>query len=325
VAIGDSALLYGQETTYGTAATLTKAYEALSDPWKLRQEYMETRGFRAGIQAMSSARTFPVKQGAEGSIAVDVQNKAMGLLLRDMFVTTTGPTQQGGTTAWQSTHATGAGGPTTSATIQMIRADVGGTTTPFTHLGCMCTGWELSQEVNGKLNVTASYDAQDVTTATAAGTPAYASGADLTTFHWGHCSVTVNAVAVDQRRIQLSADYKQATDRRFLRASYLKKKPTSNELPAYSGELEGEFESTTHYDRFVSGAVVPAVFKWEGATISGAHKFTFQVDLPAIQYRGESPEVALNELPKQTIPFVVLWDGASPAITVTYKTTDVAF
>lgn len=325
MAIGDSALMYGQESTYGTAASLTKAYEAQTDPWKLRQEYMETRGFRAGLQAMSASRTFPVKQGGEGAIAVDVQNKGMGLLLRDLFVTTTGPTQQAATPAYQSTHATGTGAPTTSATIQMLKAAVGGSTFAHTHLGCMATGWEITQEVNGKLMLTANYDSQDVSTATAAGTPVYPSGSDLSTFHWGNCSVTVNAVSVDFRRLTVTADYKQATDRRFLRASYLKKKPVSNELPAYTGEFEGEFEDNTQYDRFVSGAVVPAVLLWEGATISGSHKFTFKVDLPAIQYRGESPEVALDALPKQTIPFVVLWDGTNPAITVTYKSTDTAF
>lgn len=323
MAIGDSALMYGQESTYGTAATLAKAYEGLADNFKLNQEYMETRGFRAGIQAMSSSRTFPVKQGGEGAIQVDVQNKGMGLLLRDMFTTTTGPTQQAATTAYVSTHATGTGGPTTSATIQMLRASVGGTTFPHTMLGSVCTGWELTQEVGGMLNMTSNYDAQDVSTATGAGTPVYPT--TPTTFHWGNCGVTVNAGAVDFRRLSLTANYNMATDRRFLKSSFLKKKPVTNELPAFEGELEGEFEDNTHYDRFVSGAVVPAEFKWTGALIEGAHNYEFKVNLPAIQYRGESPEVALDSLPVQRVPFVVLWDGTNPAVTVTVKSTDTTF
>jgi hypothetical protein len=319
----DTPLVYGAETTYGTASvTLTRGYEAKVDAWKKSVEYMETRGFRSGLQAMSAGRTIAVPTGGSGTLNVDVFNKSMGMLLRDMFVTTTGPTQQGATTAWLTTFATGAGGPTTSATIQQNRVGVTGTSFAFTHLGCLCTGWELSQEVGGKLELVSNFDFQDVSTVVGAGTPVYA--ATPTVFHWGNCVVSIGGSAVDMKSISLTANYNMATDRRFLKGSTLKSKPVTAQLPSFEGTIEGEFLDLTQYNRFVSGAEVVAQFKWTGALIEGAHNFEFTVDMPAIQIRGESPEVSLDDFPKQSIPFVVLWNGTNPAITVSTKSTDVA-
>jgi hypothetical protein len=270
---------------------------------------------------MSSARTVAVPTGAAGTVNLDVFNKGMGLLLRDMFVTTTGPTQQGATTAWVATFATGAGGPTTSATIQQNRVGVTGTSFAFTHLGCVCTGWELTNEVGGKLELVSNFDCQDVSTSVGAGTPVYA--ATPTVFHWGNGVVTIAGSPVDMKSVRLAANYNMATDRRFLKGTTLKSKPVTAQLPTYEGTIDGEFLDLTQYNRFVSGAEVTANWKWTGALIEGAHNFEFQVDMPAIQFRGDSPEVSLEDFPKQSIPFVVLWNGSSPAITVSIKTTDV--
>jgi hypothetical protein len=324
MSIADLALHYGTESTYGTAATLTKSYETQVDDWKRAHEYLQSQGFIGGQHTIRKARSVPVNMGGSGSIQIDVLNKSMGLLLRDMFGATTGPTLLTGT-AYQSTHATAAN-YSRSATIQTIRTKVDGTTQQFTHKGCVCTGWEFNCEAGteGFLNMKAMFDVQDIDTTTAAGSNAYAAAADP--FHWGQCVVTVGGSAVDMRKLNLKGDYKLNTDRRFLRGNMLKKQPRLGDIPEFTGELEGEFENLTQYTNFVNGTSLVAQFKWTGALISGAHFFEFVIDMPSIQYTGESPEQSLTDSPKQTLPFVVLHDDATgPAITVSLKSTDVTF
>lgn len=320
MAVTDVALHYGAESTYGTAASLTRSFEAKTDEWKRKQEWLESVGFRAGIHTLRSDRSVTINMGAEGAIELDVLNKGMGLLLRDLFSTTTGPTQQGATTAYVQTHAVSKDGPLTSSTIQMIRPFADGSTQQFTHKGCSCTGWELTCETGQFLVLKAMFDAQDVDTTTAAGTATYP--ASTSPFHWGQCVVTVAGGAVDMRKLSLKADYGMNTDRRFLKGSVLKKQPRRSKLPTYEGSLEGEFESLAHYNRFVSGGPFTAQFKWTGALIEGVHNFEFTVDMPAIEYRGESPQVSLDEMPKQEVPFRVLHDGTNAAMTITVKSTD---
>jgi hypothetical protein len=106
----------------------------------------------------------------------------------------------------------------------------------------------------------------------------------------------------------------------------LKKKPRLGDIPEFTGELEGEFESMAHYNNFVSGAIFTAQFKWTGALIVSGHNYEFQLDMPAIQYLGDTPAASLTDSPIQPLPFVVLHDEVvGPAITLTLKSTDTVF
>lgn len=327
MSIADLALHYGTESTYGTAATLTRSYETQIDDWKRAQEYLQSQGFVGGQHTIRKARSVPVNMGGSGSIQVDFLNKGMGLLLRDIFGASA-IAQQGGTIAWLQTHDTAAAGPTRSATIQALRGFVDGGTQAFTYLGCVAKGWELNCEASagkeGFLNLKAEFDSRDARTDVSAGSNNYTANADP--FHWQQAAVTVAGGAVDFKKVNLKADYKMNVDRRFLGTTFLKKKPRLGDIPEFTGELQGEFESITQYDRFVSGAIVSAVFKWTGALIVSGHFFDVEVTCPAIQYTGDTPEASLTDSPAITLPFVVLHDDAvGPAITLKYKSSDVAF
>jgi hypothetical protein len=275
------------------------------------------------METLRSDRSTVINLGAEGAIQVDWLVNSMGLLLRDLFASSTGPTLVGSTDAYELVLNTSQDGPSTSATVQIVRPFVDGSSQQFTYKGSVCTGWEITQELDKPLVVKAMFDAQDSDTTTAAGSANY-SAADTTFFHWGDCDVTIDGGAVDFKKLSLKADYKPNTDRRFLRGSVLKKIPRVASTPEYTGELEGEFESLAHYNRFTGGDIVPAVFTWTGAQIEVGHNYSVVIDLAAIQYRGETPEASLTELPKQTVPFKVLDDGVNPAIKVTVKSTDSA-
>lgn len=320
----DNAILVGKESTYGTAATLTRAYEGKADTFKRSQEYIDSVGMRGGMHAQLSTRSVPVNMGGEGAIEVDVAKTGFGLLFQSMLGTTTGPTQQATTTAYKSTFSSSADGPADSWTVQVQRVDVGGTVRSFTHVGSTMTGWSLSQEVGGLLVATFNFDFQDVVTNVAAGTPVYTATGSALPFNWTQASATWNSAAIDLTNFSLDADLGFKTDRRFLRASALKKKPVRAAIPTFTGTAEMEFEGLTQYDAFVAGTVAPLVVTWQAETIQSTYKFEVKLTCAAVQFTGESPEVSLDDVGVQSLPFKVLHNGTDPAVKIEYTSTDSA-
>jgi hypothetical protein len=269
----DNALLVGKESTYGTAAALSRAYEGKSDSFKRAQEFLTSTGFRGGMHTQLATRSVPVNMGGEGSIEVDVQPTGFGLLFQSMLGGTTAPAQQGATTAYKSTFVSTAAGPTDSWTVQMQRVDAGGTVRSFTHLGSTMTGWKFTQETDGLLGVEFMFDFQDVVTSVSAGTPTYV---DSLPYAWTQAAATWDGTAVDLTKLELEGSLGFNTERRFLRGSALKKKPVRASVPEFKGSAEMEFESLTHYNAFVSGETAPLVLTWTGDEIDVALRLRAQ-------------------------------------------------
>lgn len=316
----DNALLVGKESTYGTAVTLTRAYEAKVDSWKRSQDFLTSQGFRGGLHTQMSTRSVPVNLGGEGTIEVDVQPTGMGLLLQSMLGTVSGPTQQAATTAYKSTFASSAAGPVDSWTVQMQRVDIGGTVRSFTHKGSVMTGWKLSQPVDGMFGAELMFDFQDVATDVAAGTPTYVSSLPYT---WQQCSATWNGSPITLESWDLEANLGFKTDRYRL-SSVLKQRPIRAAVPEFTGTMSMDFDGLDQYNAFAAGTIAPLVVTWTGANIASTYDFEVKVTMPAVQFQGDSPEVSLSELPKQSLPYKVLYNGTDPAVTITYQSTDTA-
>lgn len=319
----DAAVLLGAETVYGTPVALSRAYEAKADNFAINMEYMESVGFRAGMETLRSDRRKPVAMGGEGTIEVDVLDKGMGLVWQSLLGGAAGPTVIGVTTAYRQIFTSTSDAPSGSYTVQVQRPDSAGTIRSFTHHGSMIKDWKLSQSVGKFLSVEMNFDFEEVETATAAGTVTYP--ANALDFDWTQCAVTVGGNAVDASAYELSADLGLKTDRHFLRGSALKKQPKRGGVPSYEGSLDAEFTDLTHYASFVAGTIVPIVATWTGRTISGAETARVIVTLAACQFNGESPSVSLDDMPKQSLPFKVLDNGTDPAVQVEYISADIAF
>ncbi len=320
----DAAIHIGEESTYGSPVTPTRSFEGKADGFKTKREPLESVGMRAGMHTVRSDRVVWQNMGSEGTLELDVLNKGFGMILRTLLGTEAGPTQQAATPAYlQTFNSSASASPNKPLTIQIIRPQVGGTNTPFTHHGCITTGWKLSQKVNDFCVLEIDFDSEDVDTSTAAATAAYP--ANSSPFHWGQCRVQVGGVDFEPRSFEFSADLGLKTDRRYLRNSDLKKQPLRGARPTYAGKLEADFESMTRYDEFVAGTVTSLTATWTGAVISGAYSFLLRLTLPAIQWTGESPEAKTDDLSMQPLPFKVLWDGNNVAVRLEYQSTDTAF
>jgi hypothetical protein len=320
----DNAILVGKETTYGTAASLTRAYEGKADTFKRQQEFLASVGFRGGMQAQLHTRSVPVNMGGEGTIEVDVTPAGYGLLFQSMLGTVAGPSVVTAP-ARRSTFATNSDGPTDHWTIQTQRVDATGTIRSFTHLGCVMTGWSLSQELDGLLGATFNFDFQDVSTATAAGTPTYTATSDRLPYAWTQCKATWGGADIDLTSWSLDCDLGMKTDRRFLRGNELKKKPVRASVPTFEGTMQMEFESLTQYNAFTAGTVAPLVLTWTGPIIVAAIREELKITIPSVQFQGDSPEVSLDAMPTQPLPYKVLWNPAgtpTAAVTIEYTNQD---
>jgi len=318
----DTSILLGKEVTYGTAVTLTDAFEGKADTYKRVHEYIDSVGFRAGMETLRSDRRTLVNMGGEGTLDIDVLTTGWGFLLQAMLGSVSGPTQEAATAAYTTTATSTAADPDDSFTLQIQRVDASGTLQSYTHQGGVITGWTLEQAVGGLLTASYDIDFEDVDTSTGNGTPAYA--ASNTPFDWVMSSATLDSVATPLMDMSLTADLALKTDRRFLRTSALKKQPVRSGMPSYEGSITLEYDGQVEYNDFVAGNVVPIVFTWTGAQIEGAHYEEITITLAACQYTGDAPVSSLDDLPTLSMPFKVLDNGTAAAVVITYKSTDTA-
>jgi hypothetical protein len=315
----DASIGIGREDSYGTLSTVVEGYEGKADSWKTSREFIESVGFRAGMQTARADRRRIVNMGGEGELEVDLLDAGASSLFLAAFDKVTVSTANGIKTTVAET-STDSASPSFSA--QMVRPTVDGTKVGYRHVGCVATEWELTAEVENAVALTVTFDFQDVTHTQAAAqiiAPTYP--AESYPYDWTRTAITLTragaSVPMDVSKFSVSADRGMKTDRRFLRSNQLKKKPTRNAMPSYEGELEGEFsaDSLGLYEAFIAGEVCGLVLDLDGVLPSSALK----IECPAIQFTGESPESAVDEVTVHTLPFRVLDPGTgAAAIKATY-------
>ncbi|WP_328950476.1 phage tail tube protein [Streptomyces sp. NBC_00184] len=315
----DASIGIGQEDTYGTLSPIVEGYEGQADSWKTTREFIESVGFRAGMQTARADRRNIVNMGGEGELEVDLLDAGAGSLLRSAFDKVTVTDAAGvRTTVLETSDVSEA--PSFSA--QMVRPGTDGSKVAYKHLGCVATEWSLSAEVEEAVKLSVSFDFQDVThTSDSAQVVAPVYPADAFPYDWTRTSVVLSrggsAVAFDATSLELTGELGMKTDRRFLRANELKKKPIRNAVPTYEGTLEGEFSAASLglYEAFIAGEVCSVKVTFAGV-LAGA---SLTVEAPAIQFTGESPEASTDEVTVHNLPFRVLDPGDSTAaIKLTY-------
>ncbi len=320
----DAAIMVGTESTYGAVVALTRAFEGKADTFKREQVRLESVGMFANLQAQRSANVVEIDMGGTGSLELDVMRNGFGQLLTSLLGTTVGPIQQAATTAYLQTFTSDDAGSAVSYTIQHIRPEIVATQ-QYTHVGCVTTGWKLSQTVGGLCLLNMDFDFQDSETSTAAGSPVYVAGSP---YNWTQAKFEVDSVEVDIKSFEFTADLAMHTDRRYMSAAGdiapLKSAPIRRGLPEYSGSVAIDVVDTARYDEWVAGTVVALDMTWTGALIETPHNYELKLSIPEAVWTGESPEASISDLTTQALPFKVLWADSGAAVTLTYMATDTA-
>ncbi|GAA0660369.1 hypothetical protein GCM10010193_09150 [Kitasatospora atroaurantiaca] len=315
----DASIGIGAESDYGTAATALTGYEGKSDSWKVSREFIESVGFRAGLQTARADRRTIINMGGEGELELDLLDVGAGDVLRAVFDKHTA-TDAGGKTTHVLETGVYSGAP--SWTAQMVRPTVEGTRVAYKHIGCVATEFTLTADLKGAVGLKVGFDFQDVShTKVPAQILAPVYPASARAYDWTRTALTLKragvSAPVDASKLEIKADLGLKTDRRFLRGSSLKRKPVRAAVPTFEGSFEGEFTDATLplYEAFLAGEILGLTIDLAGLTPGTSMRWEF----PAIQLTGESPEASVDDVTAMKLPFRVLDPGdGSPAMRVTY-------
>lgn len=312
----------GIESTYGTAATFDRSHEFISESFGCTRKSINSKALRAGAYTSLSARRVTTTRTVEGSVTMEVVTKGMGSIFRSMFGAAATPVQQGATTAYLQTHTLVDDPPT--LTFQVLRPKVTGAEHYFTYEGCRCTGWEMDIKPDAALMLKVDYDGEDESDAVSAGAGAYPTG--LAAFHYGQGTIKKGDSALANiLSAKISAKYGFATDRYYLGGAGLKAKPVRNNFVEISGSLDVEWaDETALYDVWVAGTSVDIDFEFVGAQIALPYNNYVKIALPTTFLDGDAPTVKGPDILTYSVPFTALYDGSTPAITLTYMSTDAA-
>lgn len=306
-----------EESTYGTPVTVDRFFEFISETLKLDVGRIESKGLRAGQRVLRSDRWAAGKRSVGGDISMELANKSFGRWFKHAFggVATSQPDAVGNPTVYKHTFTPG--DIPTAQTIQVGRPDTSGTVRPFTYHGCKIASWELACQVDDFATLKASILAEDEDTATGLAAATYPASLALMTFVQG--TLTVAGGALDVRTATVQGNNGLAEGRYFL-GSALRKNPLEAALRPYSGQLSGEFESLTAYNRFVNGTEAELVLLFQGATISTTYKFETKITAN-VRFDGETPTVGGPDILALNLPYKVV-DNSTTSIKIEYQTTD---
>lgn len=310
-------LMFGEESTYGTAVTPNRTYEFVNEKLKNDIGRVESKAVRQGQRFMRSDRWAAGKKDVGGDCEFEVANKSFGLLFKHMFggVATSQPDNVGAPTVYKHTFTPG--DLPTSLTGQVGRPDVGGTVRPFTYHGLRISDWELSCAVGEILGLKSTFIGQDEETATALATPAYPASLGLLTFVQG--TLTIGGSGQDIKSFSLKGASGLKGDRYFL-GSQLRKQPLEGEMRDCSGKFDAEFESLTAYTRYTAGTEAQIVLLFQGDTIASTYHYEAKVTAN-VRFDGTTPSVDGANIIQQDLPFKVV-DNGTLSVKLEYQTTD---
>lgn len=309
----------GEESAYGTAATVARFLEFNSEGLDADVGIIESRGLGTG-RFLRTDREKRYVKSAGGQVEFDVQTKGFGLLLKHCLGSYANTLVAGSErSAVITPDANALKG--LSLTLQVGKPDITGVSRPFTYEGGKVVDWQLKCALDEALKLATTFDFKTVQTATALAVASYPAGSEVFVFTEGQ--LTVAGVTTFVKSASVKGTNALATERRGL--GNVKREPLANGEAVIDGELECEFEDLGAYADWVAGTQAQLVLTFTSPTvIAGGGPFKLTVTLPKVAYRGSTPKVGGPDIVMQPRPFKALHDGTNPVITVEQRTTDTA-
>lgn len=270
--------MIAEESTWGTAVTVTRAYEILGENIKGGEpERIESEGIRADQRVIRSDDWTPGTKRVSGPIKFELSTKNVALLLKHALggLSTSG--------AGPYTHTLTPGTLTGKGlTIQVGRPSSDGTVQPFTFNGCKVTSWELEFELDQIVKLTLEVVGKDQTTGTALATASYTASNNL--FAFTHGALTIAGSAVKVKAGTIRGENPLNTDRLFLGDTTINE-PIENGRREYTFDLETEFESLTALGRVTAGTEAALVLAFTRSTdsVTFTANARFDEGMPALE------------------------------------------
>src|SRR5687767_7661684 len=282
-------LMMGEESTWGTAVTPTKAYKFVDLVVAQEIARIESEGIQADVRVDRSDDWVPGTRKVAGDVVLELSSKNWAFLFGHMFG---GTATTSGSGPFSRTYTpgdlTGKG-----LTVQGGIPDVSGTVNPFTWSGCKIASWQLSSEVGKLARVTLSLVGKDETTATALAVAGYTSGNKL--FSFVHGSLTFGGTSTKVRTISLKGDNGLDVER-FFNGQDTIDEPFEVKRRLYTGSFEADFTNLTAYNRYVNGTEAALVLTFARGTDTVTYTLNVRVD-------GKTPEVKGTGIVPQPMDF----------------------
>ena len=237
------------ESTWGTAVTVTTFLPFLSESMELVSERIESATIRAGDRVQSEDTWALNTKGAAGTIDFELSNRAFGEIW-EACLGTRAITTPGGSAPRD--HTCTIGDTVVPKTIQIGRpSTAAGAVQPYTYAGCKVTGWQFSQAIDEMAKISVDWDAQSCVTSTALATASYT--ANAIQFPFTQCAITVGGSAVAATSFTLTGSTGLNTERYQINSTGNKREQLPAQLYELTGELVMEFEDLTEAAYYTAG------------------------------------------------------------------------
>ncbi|MCC2030615.1 phage tail tube protein [Microbacterium allomyrinae] len=330
-----------KETVYGTPVAPTRFVESEA---KLKYDVktVQSKGLRPGKNVNRLNRNVISRFEGSGDIELDgIPTRGFGYLLNAVLgqvVNTLVPASA--PAVYQQNHVLApASDPVGSYTVQEILPTLGGVNShPHTFTGCVFDSLDLSAKEGAPITAKLSLTARELQTAFAASAASYPADDALFTFIHGAIGLagtlteptTTTIASLSGSPAANIADFDLTVKRNLdsngwnLGGAGLRSRPPVYGKPEISGKLTAEYTDNTLRDAYIAQTALPLVLTFvHNVAVSGVHKPTLQIVLPAIRLKGEVPTSNGGEAITQSIDWEAFDNGAATQpIWIIYRSLD---
>ena len=321
----DCSVGLGVESVYGTAVARTRWFEFLDESFNFVKNVKQGVGLRVGSRVARSGSRVVASAEGSGDLTIEAVTKGLGLLWQLGLGSGTSTLVSAG--LYQQVFTLGDAMP--SATIQkgIPRAD--GTVDAYTFTGCMVESLTIDCPNADNVKVKTSWNAKDMTTATAYTAPSYATGPSVFTFAHGAVysgaltaptATALGSAATPVASIRsgsITIKHNLKTDRYNCGGGGRKEKPLAG-IREISGSLVAEYADAAFRDAIVNDTSMTLVKTFT------AGLDVLQIVIPDVRFDGDILK-ASTDLAMQDIKWTGL-DGLTAAqpIWIVCRTADTA-
>jgi hypothetical protein len=338
------------ESTYGTAVTVTRFYEFLSENLQYAPAWLDGQGLKAGQAYNRATRTVVSQSDVNGDLTMEHTSGEAATAVADSMgfwwkyalgSAFTTPTVVLGT-AFRQIHTPGSKAGQ-YLTVQVGRPQISGVTVqPMTYTGCKVTDFEFSCNDNQIAQLKLTFDGRtELTTTPTLAAASYPTPNGL--FAFSHASaMTIGGTASTAsgltsiaggsslgslvNGITITGSTPMKTDRYGLGNAGLKGEPIENAIPTITGTLSTEFYSMTELYSVFKGAGTTALqldfTKFDSAgndangVAAGPNPYKLSFVFPAVRFKSASVNVNGPDVLPQSIGFQAYDDGTNPVMQV---------
>lgn len=336
----DASIGIKEESTFGTAVTVDRFPEFVSESLQFKNTYAQSEGRRVGSRMARAAGRVLDKVDAGGSITLEAVTKGLGLWLDAAFGSAT-VNDTADTGAYLQVHTLASTGPSKSFTIQKGLPPVGGgSVQAYTFPGSMCEQLQIDFS-SAIVKVIVDFISREVITSEAYAAPSYVVGAEPLTFVGGEIYIgatvtkptaTTPATTTGDPVAFIkggSVTIKNNLDGEGYNLGGAGKRTRKSErgMADVAGSLEVELDGTTMRDALLNQTPLSLMLNFtHPSTIGASSNPMLQVYIPTIEFNDSLPQDNGGKPISTTMNFVALDSlaAATSPIYVCYLSTDTA-